>query len=236
MSADQNNSSSPTTTTTTNREAILHNFQTVLDDSVQEEMNNSHIENDQEQSSPSDSDNNRENQNTSNSTDNTDSNSDGSSVVDPAANLSVFAMMMEQMQSDFAPFLMLIPKPWKAWIKQTTLRTFEEIKFTLIGAMAPMVITAGKTLQQCSKGIIWMAKALVRLGQEMEAQKKERHSKKHDAGIAYSNAATSNMVGSESNHSVQSDDSPIVAAAVDDERNTQQSEVEEDLGEVIELN
>lgn len=222
-SSDQNNS------TATDRETILHSFQTVLDDSVQGEANSS----DKEKQSP-DSDSNSDNHNT-NTTNSSSTDSDGGSMVDPAANLSVFAMMMEQMQSDFAPFLMLIPKPWKAWIKKTTLRGFEEIKFTLIGAMAPMAITAGKTLQQFSKGIVWMAKALVRLGQEMETQKKERHSSKHDAEIAYSKAATSNVVD-ESNHLSKSDDSPIVTA-VDDERSPQQqSEEEEELGEVIELN
>ena len=75
---------------------------------------------------------------------------------------SFWDLMKAQIQADFAPFLIIIPRPVKRMIAKGAVRLVERLKVIIGGPLAPMIVTAGRVLKLAGEGVVYVGNDVVR--------------------------------------------------------------------------
>lgn len=83
-----------------------------------------------------------------------------SSVINPE-NVTVWELFKLQVQQDFAPFLLLIPKPVKQRIAEEVRQSSHRVRLILSGALSPMLFSLSKLINN-------LGQSLQRIAQEAE--------------------------------------------------------------------
>eukprot|EP01040_Poterioochromonas_malhamensis_P007541 gene7543-8142_t len=83
-----------------------------------------------------------------------------SSVINPD-NVTVWELFKLQVQQDFAPFLLLIPKPVKQRIAEEVRQSSHRVRLILSGALSPMLFSLSKLINN-------LGQSLQRIAQEAE--------------------------------------------------------------------
>ncbi|RYH15398.1 hypothetical protein EON65_31795 [archaeon] len=152
-----------------------------------------------------------------------------------------FELMVDQMQHDLAPFLLLIPPPVKAYVKNTSIKLAKQGKSMLTGALFPMAMTgikvarAGVELVNSLNNIVDMTTQKTRLLLDRveenyvkaheEKQNAGKRTHEGDDGVEYGVEVAGEVVGDHDEH----DNSHISVDRSD------MSAEQEDGGEVIDL-
>lgn len=82
---------------------------------------------------------------------------------------SVWQLFKEQVQADFAPFIMLVPQPIKAFVAIQFPRMLKALKITARGAIVPMTFVAGKAFRHGGNLLLLAADQLERLSKSIDA-------------------------------------------------------------------
>ena len=77
--------------------------------------------------------------------------------------LSVWEQVKEQIKSDIAPFLLLVPQPVKTYIAREFPRLTSSLKVTLQGALTPMLFVAAKLVRKVGALLVLSAEKLDQL-------------------------------------------------------------------------
>lgn len=78
-------------------------------------------------------------------------------------NATFFELFKAQIQADFAPFLILIPKPIKKLISKNAKILGKKIQIAVQGPLTPFVIVTSKLLKLLGNGIIYIGDDIVKL-------------------------------------------------------------------------
>jgi hypothetical protein len=78
-------------------------------------------------------------------------------------NATFFELFKAQIQADFAPFLIIIPKPIKKLISKNAKILGKKIRVAIQGPLTPFVIVASKLLKLLGNGIIYIGDDIVKL-------------------------------------------------------------------------
>lgn len=84
-----------------------------------------------------------------------------------AANASVWELVKAQVQSDLAPFLVLLPKPLKLFVQSQVVALWSTLKVSIRGAAGPMLQTAGRVIRWAGNWLISISEKVVQHGQQM---------------------------------------------------------------------
>lgn len=94
-------------------------------------------------------------------------------VVSPApnaANASVWELVKAQVQSDLAPFLVLLPKPLKMFVQNQAVALWSTLKVSIRGAAGPMLQTAARVIRWAGNWLIDISDRVVQHGQKVSKQ------------------------------------------------------------------
>jgi hypothetical protein len=78
-------------------------------------------------------------------------------------NATIWELFKAQVQADFAPILIIIPKPIKRLIASNTVKIAQKLRIIVGGPMIPMFIIAGRVLRVAGKSIVFIGEDVLRL-------------------------------------------------------------------------
>lgn len=78
-------------------------------------------------------------------------------------NATIWELFKAQVQADFAPILIIIPRPIKRLIASNTVKIAQKLRIIVGGPMIPMFITAGRVLRVAGKSIVFIGEDVLRL-------------------------------------------------------------------------
>lgn len=87
------------------------------------------------------------------------------------ADPSVWQQVKDQLRSDIAPFLALVPAPVKSFVHKEVIHLGKTLNMALRGAVSPMLITAAKLLDRAAQLLIHLAEKLKTRNQELKSRR-----------------------------------------------------------------
>jgi hypothetical protein len=78
-------------------------------------------------------------------------------------NATIWELFKAQVQADFAPILIVIPRPIKRLIANNAVKVAQKLRVIIGGPMIPMFITAGRVLRVAGKSIVFVGEDVLRL-------------------------------------------------------------------------
>ena len=78
-------------------------------------------------------------------------------------NATFWELFKAQVCADFAPILIIIPRPIKKLIAENAVKVGRKLKVILVGPMTPMISVAGKVIGIIGNGIIYVGEDVVKL-------------------------------------------------------------------------
>lgn len=78
-------------------------------------------------------------------------------------NATIWELFQAQVQADFAPILIIIPRPVKRLIASNAVKIAQKLRTILGGPMIPMFLTAGRVLRVAGKSIVFIGEDVLRL-------------------------------------------------------------------------
>ena len=78
-------------------------------------------------------------------------------------NATFWELFKAQVRADFAPILIIIPRPIKKLIAENAVKIGRKLKVILVGPMTPMISVAGKVIGIIGNGIIYVGEDVVKL-------------------------------------------------------------------------
>jgi hypothetical protein len=78
-------------------------------------------------------------------------------------NATIWELFQAQVQADFAPILIVIPRPIKRLIASNAVKIAQKLRVIVGGPMIPMFITAGRVLRVAGKSIVFIGEDILRL-------------------------------------------------------------------------
>lgn len=85
----------------------------------------------------------------------------------PIVNATIWELVKAQVQSDLAPFLLLLPKPLKLFVQQQTMALWAKFKGSVRGAVGPMLQTAGRIICIAGNWLVGISESVVEQGNRL---------------------------------------------------------------------